>query len=63
MAYNDTRIAYELQRAAAHIVAPVMKLTGLRFSKASRGTWVCVLIDRVAANLLADGIKPDRMIF
>jgi hypothetical protein len=40
--------------------APVMRLTGFRFSKAWRGN---TLIDHVAANLLADGIKPGRVHF
>lgn len=31
------RIAYEFQRAVAHLAAPVMRATGFRFSKASRG--------------------------
>ena len=58
------RIAYEAQRAAAHLAAPFMRLMGFRFSKASRNNkLVCALIDRVAANLLADGIKPGRMQF
>lgn len=57
------RIAYEFQRAVAHLAAPVMRLTGFRFSKASRGHWINKFICRVSANLLADGIKPGRMIF
>ena len=61
---NRDRFAYEAQRAVAHVVAPVMRMTGFRFSKASRNNkLVCMLIDRVAANLLADGVKPGRMQF
>lgn len=54
------RLHYELMRAAAHIAAPVMRVTGFRFSKAWRGNKI---ISHVEANLLADGIKPDRMRF
>jgi hypothetical protein len=58
------RLHYEFCRAIAHIAAPVMRITGLRFSKSSRDSRIInSMIDRVAANLLADGIKPGRMIF
>jgi hypothetical protein len=57
------RIAYEFQRAVAHIAAPIMRLTGFRFQKSSRGHWINKIICRVSANLLADGIKPGRMQF
>lgn len=58
------RLHYALQRAAAHIAAPVMRVTGLRFSKASRDNrFINALICRVSANLLADGIKPGRISF
>jgi hypothetical protein len=54
------RIHYELMRAAARIAAPVMRVTGFRFSKDWRGT---TFINHVEANLLADGIKPERVRF
>lgn len=54
------RLHYEMMRAAAHIAAPVMRLTGFRFSKAWRGNKI---ISHVEVNLLADGIKPDRIRF
>jgi hypothetical protein len=58
------RIHYELQRAAAHIAAPVMRATGFRFSKASRDSRIInAVICRVSANLLADGVKPGRVSF
>jgi hypothetical protein len=57
------RLAYEIQRANAFIAAPFMRLTGFRFMKSSRGHWINKLICRVSANLLADGIRPDRMKF
>jgi hypothetical protein len=58
------RIAYEFQRAVAHIAAPAMRLTGFRFSKASRDNRLLnAVICRVSANLLADGIKPGCMQF
>jgi hypothetical protein len=57
------RIAYEFQRANAFIASPFMRMTGFRFSKASRGHWINKFICRVSANLLADGIRPDRMKF
>jgi hypothetical protein len=63
MTFSDTRAAYELQRAVAHLAAPAMRATGFRFQKSSRGHWINLVVDRVAANLLADGIKPDRMKF
>jgi hypothetical protein len=58
------RIKYEFQRAVAHLAAPVMRATGFRFSKASRNNkLINAVICRVSANLLADGITPDRMRF
>lgn len=55
---------YVLQRAVAHIAAPVMRVTGLRFSKASRNSrLINAVICRVSANLLADGVKPGRVTF
>jgi hypothetical protein len=61
---NLIRLHYAMQRAAAHVSAPVMRATGFRFSKASRDNRIVnALICRVSANLLADGIKPNRVIF
>lgn len=58
------QLHYAFQRAAAHVAAPVMRATGFRFSKASRDSRVInALICRVSANLLADGIKPGRLLF
>lgn len=54
------RIHYELMRLTAHIAAPILRVTGFRFSKAWRGN---KLINHVEANLLADGIKPGRIRF
>ncbi|NPT36229.1 hypothetical protein [Paraburkholderia xenovorans] len=55
---------YKLQRAAAHLAAPIMRITGFRFSKASRDNRILnAVICRVSANLLAEGIKPDRLKF
>jgi hypothetical protein len=58
------RLHYKFQRATAHIAAPVMRVTGFRFSKASRDSRVInALICRVSANLLADGVAPGRVSF
>lgn len=51
---------YLFGRATARLVAPILRVTGYRFSKAMRGQWG---IDHVAANLLADGIEPGVMKF
>jgi hypothetical protein len=59
---NLIQANYTLQRAAAHLVAPIMRASGLRFSKKFRDSSVInALICRVSANLLADGIKPGRV--
>jgi hypothetical protein len=61
---NLIRFHYAMQRAAAHVAAPVMRATGLRFSKASHDNRVInALICRVSANLLADGIEPGKLQF
>lgn len=61
---NLIRFHYAVQRAAAHVAAPVMRATGLRFSKASRHSRIInALICRVSANRLADGIEPGRLRF
>lgn len=53
---------YLLQRAAAHVIAPVMRATGLRFTKASRDSRaINALVCRVSANMLADGLTPGRL--
>ncbi|MDC6127797.1 hypothetical protein PPH41_07380 [Burkholderia gladioli] len=58
------QIHYKLCRASARIAAPIMRAVGFRFSKASRDNrLINALIDRVAANLLADGIEPGKVIF
>lgn len=46
---------YYIKRTAAYAVAPILRITGLRFSKAWRGN---PIIDHVAANILADGVRP-----
>lgn len=48
---------YMMQHYIAKAVAPILKRTGYRFSKAWRGNWV---VNHVEANLMADGyeIKP-----
>lgn len=51
----NAKTLWKLQRAVAHCVAPLLRLTGYRFSKAWRGNGV---IDHVAANLIADGFSP-----
>jgi len=51
---------YLFGRATARMVAPILRITGYRFTKAVRGQWV---IDHVAANLLADGIEPGVVKF
>jgi hypothetical protein len=61
---NLIRFHYAMQRAVAHIAGPIMRATGFRFSTASRASRVVhALICRVSANLLADGIKPNRVSF
>lgn len=47
----------KFRSTAAHIVAPVLRMTGYRFSKRHRmeSTWVYWMVDVVKANLLADG--------
>lgn len=52
------RIHYLAMHLAARLASPVMRLTGFRFSKAWRGNRI---INHVEANLLADGIKPERV--
>jgi hypothetical protein len=52
---NTARALWKMQRGVAHLVAPVTKRTGYRFSKAWRGNGV---VDHIAANLLADGETP-----
>lgn len=51
---------YYIGRASAHLIAPILRVTGYRFGKAWRGQWI---VDHVAANLLADGITPGVMKF
>ena len=46
---------WHLQRGMAYLVVPILRITGLRFSKAWRSQHV---IDHVAANVLADGLAP-----
>jgi hypothetical protein len=52
---NFPKTAWQLQRGVAHVVAPLLKLTGWRFSKTWRGNRV---VDHIAANILADGGTP-----
>lgn len=51
---------YNFQRFTAFCAAPVLRVTGYRFSKKWRGNPV---IDHVAANLMADGFDVPRMKF
>jgi hypothetical protein len=51
---------YYIGRTTAHLVTPILRITGYRFGKAWRGQWI---VDHVAANLLADGITPDAAKF
>jgi hypothetical protein len=58
------RAHYEQQRAVAYLAAPIMRATGFRFHKKSRGNRLLnAVICRVSANLLADGITPCRVKF
>ncbi|WP_186111298.1 hypothetical protein [Burkholderia gladioli] len=58
------KLHYLFCRATARAAAPVMRITCFRFSKASRDNrLINALIDRVAANLLADGIEPGHLVF
>jgi hypothetical protein len=50
-----TKTGIYLRRAVAHAVAPVLRISGVRFSKAWRGNFI---VDHVAANVLADGGEP-----
>jgi len=52
---STLKITWHLQRGVAYLAAPVLRVTGLRFSKAWRGNGV---VDHIAANVLADGGKP-----
>ena len=54
------KIHYLFMHAMARIAAPIMRKTGFRFSKAWRGN---TLINHVEANMLADGMKPNRLRF
>jgi hypothetical protein len=54
------RIHYLFMHAMARIAVPIMRKTGYRFSKAWRGN---KLINHIEANMLADGMKPDRVRF
>ncbi len=54
------KIHYLFMHAMARIAAPIMRKTGFRFSKAWRGN---KLINHVEANMLADGMKPNRLRF
>jgi hypothetical protein len=59
---NLIQLQYALQRASAHVAAPVMRATGLRFSKKSRDSrFINALICRVSANLLADREQPTPL--
>jgi hypothetical protein len=51
---------YQFMRAMAVIAAPVMRLTGFRFSKAWRGN---PIINHVEANLMADGFDVPAIKF
>lgn len=54
------KVHYTFMRFTARMAAPMMRLTGFRFSKAWRGN---KFINHVDANSWADGIEPDRMRF
>lgn len=51
---------YLVQHTVAFLVAPVLRLTGYRFSKAWRGN---PLVAHVEANLRADGYPVKRLKF
>jgi hypothetical protein len=55
-----TKTHYQFMRAMAVIAAPVLRLTGFRFSKAWREN---VFINHVEANLMADGFDVPPMRF
>lgn len=58
------RVHYEQQRAVAYLAAPIMRATGFRFHKKSRGNRLLnAIVCRVSANLIADGITPGRLKF
>lgn len=59
---NTFQLHYALQRASAHVAAPVMRIAGRRFSKASRDSrLINAVICRVSANLLADHERPTSL--
>jgi hypothetical protein len=51
---------YHFQCAMAIVAAPLMRLTGFRFSKAWRGN---PIINHVEANLMADGFDVPAIRF
>lgn len=52
---NTAKMVWQVQRGVAHLVAPALKATGFRFSKAWRGNRI---VDHIAANNIADGDAP-----
>lgn len=60
---RDTKIAQHARYFASDLIVPIMKRTGFRFQKSSRGHWINIFVERVYANLKADGFKPDRLVW
>lgn len=54
------KLHYTMQHTIAKAVAPVLRVTGYRFSKAWRGNWI---VNHVEANMMADGfdVKPLKI--
>ena len=50
---------YYFKRITAYAVSPILRVTGYRFSKAWRGN---PIVDHVAANILAEGVKPGTCV-
>ena len=61
---RNTKIAQYARYLAADIAVPFMRLTGFRFSKASRDSrLINSVIERVYANLKADHIEVQKLIW
>jgi hypothetical protein len=55
-----SKIHQHLKYIAADLFVPIMRVTGFRFTKAWRGNKV---IEHVYANLKADGIPVEKLIW
>lgn len=60
---KDTKIAQRARYLVSDIIVPAMKTTGFRFQKSSRGHWINNFVERVYANMKADGFKPQKLIW